>query len=179
MKKAVFLDRDGVLNQSILVNGVPTPPSFAEEVEILDGVVESIQILMNLDFVPVVVTNQPDVARGVATRVQVEAINAHIGAATNVKYFYTCFHDDSDYCSCRKPSPGLLFQAATDLNLDLPQSIMIGDRWRDIAAGQAAGCQTFFIDYSYVELAPIEPFTRVTSLIEAAIIIKGEFSGIP
>jgi len=159
-------------------NGVPTPPSFPGEVEILDGVVEAIQTLVNLDFVPVVVTNQPDVARGVATRVQIEALNARIGAMTNIKHFYTCFHDDSDHCNCRKPAPGLLFRAATDLDIDTLQSIMIGDRWRDIAAGQAAGCRTFFIDYSYPELTPNQPFRRVTSLFEAANIIKGEFSDI-
>jgi D-glycero-D-manno-heptose 1,7-bisphosphate phosphatase len=177
MKRAVFLDRDGVLNRSILVDGVPTPPSCAGDVEILGGVVEAIQILINLDFVPVVVTNQPDVARGVASQAQIEAINECIGAVTNIKYFYTCFHDDSDHCDCRKPAPGLLLQAAKDLGLDTHQSIMIGDRWRDITAGQAAGCQTFFIDYSYAELGPSKPFITVTSLLEAANIIKGEFSG--
>ena len=175
--KAVFLDRDGVLCRSILVKGVPKPPSCIEDVEILDGVVEAVQILRNYDFVPVVVTNQPDVARGEIMQSQVEAINAYVGAVTNIKDFYTCFHDDVDRCDCRKPLPGLLLRAAIDLDLDINQSFLVGDRWRDISAGQAAGCQTFFIDYSYPEIPPKEPFIRVTSLLDVANIIKGELNG--
>ena len=174
MKRAVFLDRDGVLNRSILVEGVPKPPTCIEEVEILLGVVEAIQILQNHDFVPVVVTNQPDVARGVTSKLDVEEINAFIGSATDIQYFYTCFHDDVNQCDCRKPSPGLLLQASKDLGLDTCKSFMVGDRWSDILAGQSAGCQTFFIDYSYPEQKPKEPFTQVSSLLEAAHLMVGE-----
>jgi D-glycero-D-manno-heptose 1,7-bisphosphate phosphatase len=177
MKRAVFLDRDGVLNRSLLIDGVPKPPTSVEDVEILAGVIEAIQILKNHDFVPVVVTNQPDVARGVMTQSQVEAINTHIGFVTDIKYFYTCFHDDADICDCRKPAPGLFFRAAIDLDLDTQQSFMVGDRWRDISAGHSAGCKTFFIDYSYPEQMPKKPFTRVSSLIEAARLMVGEKHG--
>jgi D-glycero-D-manno-heptose 1,7-bisphosphate phosphatase len=180
MKKAVFLDRDGVLNRSKLVDGVPTPPSSIQEVEILEGVVEAIQILKDHGYVPVVITNQPDVARGYTMQSQVEAINSHIGFATGIEYFYTCFHDDIDQCDCRKPAPGLILRAARDLDLDTQASYVIGDRWRDISAGQSAGCETFFIDYSYPESAPNKPFTRVVSLLQAVNIIKikGELNGI-
>jgi D-glycero-D-manno-heptose 1,7-bisphosphate phosphatase len=174
MKRAVFLDRDGVLNRSILIEGVPTPPVGIGDVEIIDGVVEAIQILIDHEFVPVVITNQPDVARGNATRSEIEAINAHVGAATSVKHFYTCFHDDTDLCGCRKPLPGLIHQAAHDLNLSIRESSMVGDRWRDIGAGNAAGCKSFFIDYSYTEKGPDLPYTRVYSLLEAVLILTGE-----
>lgn len=174
MKRAVFLDRDGVLNRSVLVNGVPKPPSSLEDVEILAGVIEAIQILKNHDFVPVVVTNQPDVARGSAMKSQVEAINSFIGEVTGIEHLYTCFHDDRDLCGCRKPLPGMIFQAVHDLNLDRQKSFAVGDRWRDIAAGQAAGCQTFFINYSYEGKRPILPFIEVISLLEATRIIVGE-----
>jgi D-glycero-D-manno-heptose 1,7-bisphosphate phosphatase len=177
MKRAVFLDRDGVLNRSNLINGVPTPPNLIEDVEILAGVVEAIRLLKTYDFVPVVVTNQPDVARGTTSQSQVQAINSYIGAATDIQYFYTCFHDDGDCCDCRKPAPGLIHRASKELGLLLQDSFMVGDRWRDISAGQSAGCQTFFIDYSYAEKAPKMPFKKVSSLLEAAQLIIGEQNG--
>jgi D-glycero-D-manno-heptose 1,7-bisphosphate phosphatase len=177
MNKAVFLDRDGVLNRSILINGVPKPPSRIEDIEILDGVIEAIQILRHYDYVPVVITNQPDVARGDTTQSQVQGINAYIGSATNIKHFYTCFHDDADMCDCRKPLPGLLYRATYDLNLSLKDSFMVGDRWRDIGAGNAAGCRSFFIDQSYDERRPELPYIRVDSLLSAAELITESFYG--
>ena len=174
MKRAVFLDRDGVINRSIMIDGMPRPPVSNTDVEILDGVVEAIQILKAHNFVPVVVTNQPDVARGVTSQLQVHAINTCIGTATDIDYFYTCFHDDADLCDCRKPAPGLIHRAAMELNLDIPHSFLVGDRWRDISAGQAAGCQSFFINYSYPERLPEMPFTTVSSLLEATLIMIGE-----
>jgi len=177
MKKAAFLDRDGVLNRSILLDGIPKPPTSIEEVEILDGVVEAIQILRTHGFVPVVVSNQPDVARGDATQLQVNAINNHIGAETNIEYFYTCFHDEDDRCDCRKPAPGLLYRAAIELDLSLDESYMVGDRWRDISAGQSAGCENFYIDYSYSEIKPKMPYKKVSSLLEAVNLMVGAKHG--
>ena len=177
MKKAVFLDRDGVLNRSILVNGVPKPPTSVREIEILEGVTEAIQILKNNEFIPVVVTNQPDVSRGKTSETHVNTINTYIGTATGIEYFYTCFHDDVDACTCRKPKPGLILLASSDLGLDPHKSYLVGDRWRDICAGQAAGCENFFIDYSYKEDSPKLPYTRVSSLLEAVHILTGERNG--
>jgi len=177
MKRAAFLDRDGVINRANLIDGVPRPPSSVMEVEILEGVVKAIQLLKAHDFVPVVVTNQPDVARGRTSQIEVNQINAHIGALCGIEHFYTCVHDDDDLCVCRKPAPGLIIQSASVLGLDIPSSFMVGDRWRDIAAGQAAGCRSFFIDYSYLEKAPEEPFTTVFSLLEAARIMTGDLNG--
>ncbi len=177
MKRAVFLDRDGVINHSVIIDGVPKPPASVEQVEIIEGVVDSIQLLKFHEFIPVVVTNQPEVARGTTSRAHIEAINSFIGGATNIEHFYTCFHDDADECDCRKPAPGLIFRAAIDLDLDVANSFLVGDRWRDVSAGQNAGCRTFFIDYSYLERAPLLPFTRVSSLLEAVQIMTGESSG--
>jgi D-glycero-D-manno-heptose 1,7-bisphosphate phosphatase len=177
MKRAAFLDRDGVINRAILVDGVPRPPSSVTEVEILEGVVKAIQLLKAYDFVPVVVTNQPDVARGTTSRTTVNQINAQIGTLSGIEHFYTCAHDDIDLCGCRKPKPGLIIQSASELGLDIPSSFMVGDRWRDVAAGQAAGCQSFFIDYSYPEKAPKKPFTTVFSLLDAVQLITGELNG--
>jgi D-glycero-D-manno-heptose 1,7-bisphosphate phosphatase len=177
MKRAVFIDRDGVLNRAILIEGAPRPPTSIKEVEILDGVLEAIQILKRNEFVPIVVTNQPDVARGFTTRSKVEAINAHIGSMINVSNFYTCFHDDNDLCDCRKPSPGLIIRAARELQIDIAESFMVGDRWRDISAGQKAGCCSFFIDYSYDERQPCLPFIKVSSLLQAVRIMTGDANG--
>jgi D-glycero-D-manno-heptose 1,7-bisphosphate phosphatase len=171
MKKAVFLDRDGVVNGTKLVNGSPVPPSTPNEVEILDGVIEAISMLKKNDFVLVIITNQPDVARGKSEQREVDEINLVIGKAVGLENFYVCPHDDNDFCECRKPAPGLIQRAATELGLDISKSFFVGDRWRDIAASQAAGCQAFFIDYSYPERQPEMPFTRVFSLIEAATLI--------
>jgi D-glycero-D-manno-heptose 1,7-bisphosphate phosphatase len=178
MKKAAFLDRDGVLNQSELVNGVPIPPGSIEKVVILGGVVEAIRILRRYEFIPIVVTNQPDVARGLVSRFEVEAINRFIGKTLGIDHFYTCFHDDVDLCVCRKPSPGLIHLASKDLDIDVSKSFMVGDRWRDVSAGQAAGCKSFFVDHSYHEITPTLPFTRVKSLYEAVQIMVGEINGI-
>lgn len=174
MKKAAFLDRDGVLNASVVVGGIPFPPRTPNEVVVLEGVEKAIRMLKLNDFVPVVVSNQPDVARGKTSISEVEAINKRIRAETSIEYFYICAHDDADGCDCRKPNPGLILNAAKDLDLDLSSSFMIGDRWRDVAAGVKAGLRCFFIDYSYSERAPEQPFTRVSSLLEATYLVIGE-----
>lgn len=171
MKKAVFLDRDGVVNKCFVIEGVPKPPKNLSEVEIIDGVKEAIKILFERDFVIVVVTNQPDVARGVVDLASVQIINNFLEHELGIQHFYTCYHDDFERCDCRKPKPGLLLRAAQDLDLCLSKSFMVGDRWRDIEAGQAAGCHCFFIDYEYLEKSPVFPFTKVASLIEAAHLI--------
>lgn len=167
-KRGVFLDRDGVINKAHVFEGAPFPPRNLKEVEILGGVREAIDLLTENSFEIVVVTNQPDVARGVVTQKSVESINEYLLNELGIRHSYVCFHDDPDGCNCRKPKPGLLFLAATELDLDLEGSFMIGDRWRDIAAGQAAGCKCFFVDHGYAETSPQLPYTRVSSLHEAA-----------
>lgn len=174
MKRAAFLDRDGVVNSSSIVEGVPRPPRTPDEVLILPGVKEALILLQNNHFVPVVVTNQPDVARGSITISAVEAVNKKIQQITSIRHFFVCFHDDSDHCECRKPKPGLINEAAEVLGIDLSRSFLVGDRWKDVAAGINAGVECFFIDYSYSERAPDQPFTVVTSLLEAVQIVIGD-----
>jgi D-glycero-D-manno-heptose 1,7-bisphosphate phosphatase len=174
MRQAVFLDRDGVLNKSFLVNGIPTGPSSLEQLQILPRVKEGLDSLRKSDFELVVVTNQPDVARGKISKQIVEAIHVNLEAELSINHFYTCYHDDEDDCPCRKPKSGLLKQAARELNLNLQSSFMVGDRWRDISAGQSAGCQCFFVDNFLDERQPVAPFIRVSSLFEAAQIILKE-----
>ena len=165
--KAVFLDRDGVINRAILINGKPYPPNEISDLEIIPGVSEAIERILKNGMLPVVVTNQPDISRGVTSLDFVNHIHNKIKQETGLAHFYICVHDDFDLCNCRKPKPGLIFEASRNLNLNVQSSYMVGDRWRDVAAGNAAGCTSFFIDYGYDELQPEPPFINVESLVEA------------
>jgi D-glycero-D-manno-heptose 1,7-bisphosphate phosphatase len=169
--RAVFLDRDGVVNRARLVDGKPHPPSSLQQFDILPGVSESLAALKAQGYLLIVVTNQPDVSRGTARRDTVEKMHDHLRQELPLDAIYTCFHDDADGCECRKPQPGLLLRAATEFGVDLPSSFMIGDRWRDIQAGLRAGCATLFVDRCYEEAAPDSYDHRVASLGDACEII--------
>lgn len=175
MRRAVFLDRDGVINRAIVRDGKPYPPASLGELEILPGVLEALQKLHDANYLLVVVTNQPDVARGNSKREEVEIINSFLSSQLPIDDFKTCYHDSGDKCNCRKPLPGALLEAAKEHDIDLSKSFMVGDRWRDIEAGASAGCKTFFINYRYAEQKPNAPDFIVSSLLEAKKIILGEF----
>jgi D-glycero-D-manno-heptose 1,7-bisphosphate phosphatase len=177
VKAAAFLDRDGVLNASIMLNGAPCPPRSVSEVEILPGAREAIDLLIQNNYLPIVITNQPDVARGSKSISDIKQINEHIGIEIGLTNFYICPHDDEDRCVCRKPMPGLIQLAVKELGIDLSKSFLVGDRWRDIQAGQAVNLPSFFIDYSYNEPEPNQPFIRVNSLLEAVYIRLGASDG--
>jgi D-glycero-D-manno-heptose 1,7-bisphosphate phosphatase len=157
MARAVFLDRDGVINRTLVRDGKPYPPRNVGELEILPGVAEALKQLHNVGFKLIVVTNQPDVARGTQTRAMVEEINTALRSRLPIDEFRVCYHDDADQCACRKPRAGALLQSAQEFGIDLKASFMIGDRWRDIEAGRRAGCKTIFIDYHYAEKERVEP----------------------
>jgi D-glycero-D-manno-heptose 1,7-bisphosphate phosphatase len=173
-RRAVFLDRDGVINQSRVINGKPYPPVDVTTMEIIPGVAKALQSLANEGFLLIVITNQPDVAKGITSKATVEAINAYLARCLPIDDIRTCFHDNQDGCDCRKPAPGALLAAAKQHDIDLPRSYMIGDRWSDVEAGQRAGCQTFFIDYGYDERQPLTMDYAVRSLLEAAEIILSQ-----
>jgi D-glycero-D-manno-heptose 1,7-bisphosphate phosphatase len=163
--RAAFLDRDGVINRAVVREGKPYPPAMIEEVEILPGVADAIARLQGDGYAVVVVTNQPDIARGTTTQATVDEIHAHMKAELRLDDIRVCPHDDADECDCRKPKPGLLLRVPP---YDMAASVMIGDRWRDIEAGRAAGCGvTILVDYGYDEVIPHEPDARVGSLAEA------------
>jgi D-glycero-D-manno-heptose 1,7-bisphosphate phosphatase len=168
VKRAVFLDRDGVINASVVRDGKPYPPASVDEMEILPGVPAALAALRAAGFELIVVTNQPDVARGTQTRAIVDAIHARMQRDLPLDAIYACFHDDADDCDCRKPKPGLLVNAARDRGIDLPSSFMVGDRWRDTDAGLAAGTRAIFIDRGYSERKPERFAVNVDGLPEAA-----------
>ena len=166
--RAVFLDRDGVINRAPVRDGKPYPPASAAEVEVLPGVPDALERLRRAGFLLVVVTNQPDVARGRQTREEVEAINARLREQLPIDEVRVCYHDDADRCECRKPAPGLIIEAAREHDIDVGASYTVGDRWRDIEAGRRAGSRTIFIDYGYEEPSPTQFDARARSLAEAA-----------
>lgn len=179
LRPAVFLDRDGVLNRTAVRGGTPYPPAKVEEVEILPGVEEALRKLRARGLPLIVVTNQPDVARGTQTRAAVEAINDLLARRLGVTAVYTCYHDNADECACRKPRPGMLTRAAQEHGIDLRRSFMIGDRWGDVAAGAAAGCTTFLIDLPYSQCHRCTPDHRVADLAVAADIILKQLEPSP
>jgi D-glycero-D-manno-heptose 1,7-bisphosphate phosphatase len=166
---AVFLDRDGVLNRAIVRDGKPYPPATAEQAEIVPRARESLLRLKKAGLLLFVVTNQPDVARGQADISVIEDIHRKLSSNLPLDDFFVCPHDDSDQCSCRKPLPGLFFTAAARYQVDLKRSFMVGDRWRDVEAGQAAGCRTVWIDYHYRERGPLRPPDAVVSSLAEAV----------
>lgn len=174
MRRAVFLDRDGVINRAVVRDGKPYAPTTIEEFELLPGVEHAIHALRNAGLLIIVTTNQPDVATGLQRQEIVEAMHDKLRAAKLCDDIRVCYHSDVDGCECRKPKPGMLKEAAHQWQIDLARSFMVGDRWRDVAAGKAAGCYTFFIDYGYREPLLDIPDAVIGSLEEAAKLILQE-----
>ncbi|MGI9051865.1 MAG: D-glycero-alpha-D-manno-heptose-1,7-bisphosphate 7-phosphatase [Ilumatobacteraceae bacterium] len=161
---AVFLDRDGVLNAAVLRDRRPHPPQTAADVVILPGVRAAIDAFRRAGLKTIVITNQPDVARGTSRAAEVDAVNAHVARATGVDAIIVCPHDDDDGCACRKPLPGMILDAASAFDVDLARSVLVGDRWRDIEAGKAAGIPTVLVDRGYAEQSAQDPTLVVDEL---------------
>jgi D-glycero-D-manno-heptose 1,7-bisphosphate phosphatase len=175
-RRAVFLDRDGVINRVVLRGGKPYPPAGLAGLRILPGVREACRCLREAGFLLILITNQPDIARGKADATEVAAIHERLRRYLRLTGVKVCPHDDAADCACRKPKPGLLLEAARDWDIDLPASYFVGDRWRDVEAGQRAGCRVMFIDYHYRERRPEAPFVSVRSLRDAAVRIVEEIN---
>jgi D-glycero-D-manno-heptose 1,7-bisphosphate phosphatase len=166
-RPAVFLDRDGVLNEVSMRDGTPIPPPSAAELRIIDGVPEACARLRDLGFVLVVVTNQPDIARGTQTTDEVDRMHASLRQRLALDDIVVCPHDDADECHCRKPKPGMFLDAARRLNLDLRLSIGVGDRWRDVEAARNAGVPAIYIQRGYGERPAVGAVATAASLLEA------------
>ena len=167
-RRAVFLDRDGVLNRALTRNGRPYPPQTLDEFEILPGVPEACSLLRGHGFLLIVATNQPDVGRGTQKRETVEAMHDFLQTAIPLDRIEVSWDAGDVPSDLRKPAPGMLVRAATECGIDLASSFMVGDRWRDIDCGHAAGCTTVFIDYGYDEALRAAPHHVTSSLLDAA-----------
>ena len=151
MSRAVFLDRDGVINQAFVRDGKPYAPATFAEFEILPGVADALRQLDEAGFLLIVVTNQPDVARGLQRREVVEAMHQRLRDELPLDDIKVCYEVETPASACYKPNPGMLLEAARERDIDLARSYMVGDRWRDVGAGKRAGCFTIFIDRGYAE----------------------------
>jgi D-glycero-D-manno-heptose 1,7-bisphosphate phosphatase len=171
-RKAVFLDRDGVIVVPEFRDGCSFAPRSLDGFRVYPDAAASLQKLKRAGFLLAVVTNQPDVGHGLIARSEVDAMHELIARDLPVDAIKTCFHRQGENCACRKPKPGMLLEAAGELGIDLMQSFMVGDRKSDMEAGRAAGCATVFIDLGYhAEPAPEAPDYVVHSIAEAADII--------
>ena len=172
MTRAVFLDRDGVINRPVVRGGKPFPPVTVDEFELLPGIPEACARLRAAGYLLILATNQPDVGRGTLAREIVEAMHAKMTALAPMDRVEVCYDPGQGVPSeFRKPAPGMLLRAAAELGIDLAQSWMVGDRWRDIDCGSRAGCRTVFIDWGYDEELRAQPDFRVANLAEAAAVI--------
>ena len=173
IRRAVFLDRDGVINRALERDGKPFAPTSLAEFEIEPEVPEACRRLKQAGFLLIVATNQPDVGRGTLPQEVVEAIHAEMCRRLPIDRVEVCYHPGhgSSNCDCRKPKPGMLLRAARELGIDLPQSWMVGDRWRDVDCGHAAGCKTILVERHYAEGLRQKPDYFARHLGEAADII--------
>jgi D-glycero-D-manno-heptose 1,7-bisphosphate phosphatase len=170
-RRAVFLDRDGVINRVAIRNGLPHPPFHVEEFEVYADVPEGCARLKAAKFLLIVVTNQPDVGRGTQSREAVETMHVKLQSALpSIDRIEVCYHGGERYgqpCDCRKPRPGLILRAAAQLNIDATRSYVIGDRWRDIDCARAAGCRAILIQRGYNEILRETPDVTVFSFNDA------------
>ena len=176
--RAVFLDRDGVINAPEIRDGKPYPPTRAEHFHLLPGVRKACDRLRKAGFLLVVVTNQPDVGRGQQDVSVVEKIHQIMCQLLPIDRVEVCFDAGDQASAFRKPEPGMLYRAANELDIDLSKSYMVGDRWRDVDCGRAAGCTTIFIDRGYREQLRQQPHFKVKDLSEAASIVLANSGGL-
>ena len=166
-RMAVFLDRDGTLNKAYIEDGLPISPSSLNKFKIIKGVKKSINRLKKLNFLCILITNQPDVFRGKISKKTVVKMNSYIKKKIKLDDMFVCYHDNEHNCSCRKPKPGLLVKASKKWKIDLNKSFMIGDRWKDILAGKKVGCKTIFINNNYKNDKKVKADFTFKSLLKA------------
>jgi D-glycero-D-manno-heptose 1,7-bisphosphate phosphatase len=179
-RRAIFLDRDGVLVQLLSVSSVETseqsvsgrPPRSVAETTIYPDVPDALAKFRDVGFLLIVTMNAPDVPRRNQTREGVEAINQYLAERLPLDDTEVCYHDDADLCICRKPKPGMIRSAAERHGIDVAASYMIGDRWRDVDAGLAAGCTIILIDRGHREELRGRPAVVVGSMAEAAVWVE-------
>jgi len=171
MRRAVFLDRDGTLTRAIIRDGKPYAAVAPEELQLAEDAVDACRLLKKAGFLLVVATNQPDVGRGTLRREVVEQMHARLMRELPLDRIEVSYDSGESPSEFRKPAPGMLLQAASVLGIDLKRSFMVGDRWRDIDCGHAAGCTTVFVDHGYRESLHQNPNYRAKTLLEAANVI--------
>lgn len=174
-KGAVFFDRDGVLVTTEVVDGVPIAENNPDQINFMPGAIQLCQRLHKAEVQTFLITNQPDIARGKVSHESVNTINRIVKETCDLTDIAVCPHDDVDNCNCRKPQPGMILSLASRFGIDLQKSIVVGDRWRDIEAGNSAGCRTIFIDYKYGEKHASDPTHIVSSVEQVGLLLETYF----
>lgn len=169
MHKTVFFDRDGVINKVLFNNGKPFSPRTFTDFELIPGIGIVLNSLKKFGFLNIVITNQPDIARGLLKQQDLDKMHAIIREQLAIDDIIVCPHDDADDCYCRKPKPGMILSAAKVWDIDLSNSFVIGDSKKDIEAGKGAGCKTILIDAVYNK--DVKADFRVSDIYSAAEVI--------
>jgi D-sedoheptulose 7-phosphate isomerase len=165
-RRAVFLDRDGVLAEAIVrEDGKSYAPTRVEDFALVAGAEAQVQRLRDAGFLCIVFTNQPELANGELLRDDLDTMHQQLAAAVPLDDIYVCPHDKSEGCPCHKPATAMLDGAAARWGIDLATSYVIGDRWRDVDAGRNAGCYSILIDRPYSAASWAD--ARVATLTEA------------
>jgi D-glycero-D-manno-heptose 1,7-bisphosphate phosphatase len=173
MRKTVFLDRDSVLNDTVIRGGQPSSPRELSEFRIVPEAKQALTSLREAEYLLIVATNQPEVARRLLEPAVIELMHQKLRACLPLDDIRVCSHDDHHKCGCRKPAPGLLLNAAKDWGISLDESYIIGDRLKDVKAGRCAGCKTIFLRYPYNERNSESADYTATSLLDATEWILG------
>jgi len=168
MKRAVFLDRDGVLSKTYIKNGKSFAARKLKDFKLFCDSKESVKKLKLAGFIVIVVTNQPDVGKKIISRTVLKKMHEKLKKKTNVDAIYTCTHTKNKKCYCRKPKPGMILNAAKRHNIDLKNSFMVGDRLIDIVAGRKAKCRSIFLNKKYFEKKPKSQEATFNNLKQAA-----------
>lgn len=174
LRPAVFLDRDGVLNEIVMRDGQPASPRTLEQLRLAPDIA-AVDRLAEAGYLLFIATNQPDVARGLIDTGTLDRMFAAIRGRVRIDDVRVCVHEDADGCECRKPKPGMLLDLARHWHVDLARSCMVGDMWRDVAAARAAGCRSVLIRREYNRDAA--PDVAVDTLADAVAWVLGETGG--
>jgi D-glycero-D-manno-heptose 1,7-bisphosphate phosphatase len=167
---AIFFDRDGVLIDAPIINRIPASVQTVKEVKLCKNILEVCNYYKS-NYYLIMVTNQPDYSRGVNSKKNIININNFLKKKLNLDMIYVCY-SDNDKNIDRKPNPGMLLKAKKKYKINLKKSFMIGDRWRDIGAGNRAGCKTIFVDRNYSEKLIYKPNYSIRKLKDIFLIIK-------
>ena len=173
----VFFDRDGILIESLVENGLPVADNDLQRLRFVLGALDVCQSLVEANIKMFMITNQPDISRGKALAADVQNLNEAVKEKCQLTDVAMCVHDDADGCDCRKPKSGMITDLAMKHEIDLGSSVVVGDRWRDIDAGSDAGCKTLFVNYGYQESLRSTPTWEVSSMSQAGLILQ-EFFGL-
>lgn len=169
-QKAVFFDRDGVLNHLVQRDGSYYSPKKFEDFHIVNEAKEVVNRVQEMGFLAIVVSNQPDISRGKLKQSELDKMTDLLFKKLNVDDIFYCTHDDNNDTGCRKPAPGLFFTAQKKYNIDFNKSFMIGDTWKDVEAAKTAGISMILLDNNYNQ--DLEDVIGVKSLPEIVSLIK-------